>query len=90
MRTETTGLELGNRYSTDTTWKKMGIPESELEVARTQSGEQPQETDIVYRVYKRRWFGLGVLALLNIVISWGVGYLFSAGKQLGLRENTDV
>lgn len=25
-----------------------------------------------YRVYKRRWFGLIQLVLLNIVLSWGV------------------
>lgn len=47
--------------------------ESELAPARTQSGKQSQEVDgVVYRVYKRRWFGLGVLMLLNIVVSWGV------------------
>lgn len=25
-----------------------------------------------YRVYKRRWFGLVQLALLNIIVSWDV------------------
>jgi hypothetical protein len=26
-----------------------------------------------YKVYKRRWFGLFQLALLNIIVSWDVG-----------------
>ena len=30
---------------------------------------------IVYRVYKRRFFGLCQLVLLNIVVSWDVGYI---------------
>ena len=29
-------------------------------------------TQVEYKVYKRRWFGLGQLILLNIVESWGV------------------
>ena len=29
-----------------------------------------------YRVYKIRWFGLGQLILLNIIVSWDVGDLF--------------
>lgn len=28
-----------------------------------------------YRVYKRRWFGLLQLVLLNIMISWNVRYI---------------
>jgi hypothetical protein len=30
-----------------------------------------------YKVYKRRWFGLAQLVLLNIVASWDVGCSFS-------------
>jgi hypothetical protein len=33
-----------------------------------QLAPQPQE----YRVYKRRWFGLFQLVLLNIIVSWDV------------------
>ena len=35
---------------------------------RQLSSDQPVE----YRVYKRRWFGLIQLVLLNIIISWDV------------------
>lgn len=28
-----------------------------------------------YRVYKRRWFGLVQLVLLNIIASWNVGFV---------------
>jgi hypothetical protein len=31
-------------------------------------------TDVDYKVYKRRWFGLVQLILLNIVESWGVRF----------------
>lgn len=30
-----------------------------------------------FKVYKRRWFGLAQLVLLNIVVSWDVSSLFS-------------
>lgn len=38
-----------------------------FQVSRVES-----ETHVEYRVYKRRWFGLIQLVLLNIVESWGV------------------
>lgn len=35
-----------------------------------------------FRVYKRRWFGLAQLVLLNIVVSWDVSaILFRQGKM---------
>lgn len=30
-----------------------------------------------YKVYKRRWFGLAQLTLLNIVVSWDVSAIYS-------------
>lgn len=71
MRTEPS-IEL-EQYRDDpgTGWRKMGGTNRE-------SGEDvltvvpTREMPVVYRVYKRRWFGLGMLMLLNIVISWGV------------------
>ncbi|GAT25905.1 cell surface receptor/MFS transporter [Aspergillus luchuensis] len=35
----------------------------------------------VYKVYKRRFWGLAQLVLLNIVVSWDVGSLMSAAMQ---------
>lgn len=32
---------------------------------------------VTYKVYKRRWFGLVQLTLLNIIVSWDVSTLFS-------------
>lgn len=40
------------------------------EVERTNEGQK-------YRAYKRRWFGLIQLVLLNIVVSWDVSCFFS-------------
>lgn len=53
--------------------KKMGGEEHELPgrdgatIQMTESGEMR-----TYRTYKRRWFGLAQLMLLNIVVSWDV------------------
>ena len=35
-----------------------------------------------YKVYKRRWFGLFQLALLNIIVSWDVSDCFCLGPRL--------
>ena len=35
-------------------------------------GEQDEQAPPVYRVYKRRWFGLMQLVLMNIIVSWDV------------------
>ena len=42
-----------------------------------QSLTRASESDVEYKLYKQRWFGLGQLILLNIINSWGVrrGYL---------------
>lgn len=83
MRTESSELELSDHMDI-ITWQKIAGPGSELAVTRTQSEEV-----VVYRVYKRRWFGLVVLMLLNIVVSWGVSGGLSSAKYSG-RVNTDV
>lgn len=38
---------------------------------------EANEAHVVYKVYKRRWFGLIQLVLLNIVVSWDVSTLKS-------------
>jgi hypothetical protein len=35
-------------------------------------GEGGRDDEVVYKVYKRRWFGLLQLVLLNVVVSWDV------------------
>lgn len=37
-----------------------------------EEGGNGADGEVVWRVYKRRWFGLGQLVLLNIVVSWDV------------------
>lgn len=49
--------------------------------------EQQVERDsegrpVVYKVYKRRWFGLVQLTLLNIIVSWDVSCLFISCSRL--------
>lgn len=45
--------------------------------------EEGDERDVVvYKTYKRRWFGLVQLTLLNIIVSWDVSLVFSCSSQL--------
>lgn len=50
--------------------------QSRAEISGTSSSQMPfmnvNEDHVVYKVYKRRWFGLIQLVLLNIVVSWDV------------------
>jgi hypothetical protein len=39
-----------------------------------------------YRVYKRRWFGLVQLTLMNIIVSWGVSTYISLHQTHHLRS----
>ena len=47
---------------------------SGLEPVRTAESTAPinGERQTIFKVYKMRWFGLGQLVLLNIVVSWDV------------------
>jgi hypothetical protein len=35
-----------------------------------------------FKVYKRRWFGLAQLVLLNVVVSWDVSYLIFTSSSV--------
>lgn len=37
-----------------------------------EGGSIVQRADVEYKVYKKRWFGLVALTLLNIIVSWDV------------------
>jgi hypothetical protein len=52
---------------------------ADIVVTREVSGTAlvASSTPVVYRVYKRRWFGLMQLVLLNIIISWDVSIHWS-------------
>jgi len=49
-------------------------------VAPPTDQQRPDGVADGYRVYKRRWFGLLQLVLLNIIVSWDVSLLLSAVK----------
>lgn len=40
----------------------------------------------VYRVYKRRWFGLMQLVLMNIIVSWDVSSIFAFSKSIDFQS----
>jgi FLVCR family MFS transporter 7 len=52
----------------------------------TEGGHTANETHgdgaTTYKVYKRRWFGLFQLALLNIIVSWDVSNCFCLDSSL--------
>ena len=68
------GLEHGNKsraqvvagYTDETLSNDPGLVEGREEIAN--GGGRHTE----YKVFKRRWFGLAQLVLLNIIVSWDV------------------
>ena len=48
-------------------------PSTETSPERSVSNRASSNTG-AYRVYRRRWFGLAQLVLLNIIVSWDVSY----------------
>ena len=58
--------------------------DGELEATRTRSTSEGDEValasgqNVVYRVYKIRWFGLTQLILLNIIVSWDVSRIVTS------------
>lgn len=61
-------LDLKNRDGDAIDAKGTPVPQiSSVEQTATSPGTAP-----VYRVYKRRWFGLVQLILLNMIVSWDV------------------
>jgi hypothetical protein len=45
--------------------------------------------EVVWKVYKRRWFGLLQLVLLNVVVSWDVSSPFASGGRTHGDTETD-
>lgn len=52
-------------------------------------GEGGRTGEVVWKVYKRRWFGLGQLVLLNIVVSWDVSILLHS-RLICIISITDI
>jgi hypothetical protein len=70
-----------NRYSTDDDEESDMAPLHPLitttaDLELIDSHLQPLTSTIQHRAYKRRFFGLIQLVLLNIIISWDVCYAF--------------
>jgi hypothetical protein len=61
--------------------QKLGSRDFSLQERREGDGDGDGEGDgsihqgasTEYRTYKRRWFGLAQLTLMNIIVSWDVG-----------------
>ena len=60
---------------------KMGSPEHTTRIDSPESETNGTALEVddsitIYRVYKRRWFGVAIIMLLNIVSSWRYTNLF--------------
>lgn len=66
--------KLGSRDFTLNEPRETGEIEGEGEGERDGSIRQGASTE--YRTYKRRWFGLIQLTLMNIIVSWDVSLKF--------------
>lgn len=53
-----------------------GSPKAEAGRTGVGLGTETGVTGVEYKVYKRRWFGLVQLTLLNIIVSWDVSGIF--------------
>ncbi|KAL8936889.1 MAG: hypothetical protein Q9216_004691, partial [Gyalolechia sp. 2 TL-2023] len=52
--------------------RRLASPGQDSNVDGAPDDQEAGQTPPVYRVYKRRWFGLMQLVLMNIVVSWDV------------------
>lgn len=78
-RSEMLDLRDSERHATDA--KSTTVPHiSSVEQTATSATTSP-----AYRVYKRRWFGLVQLILLNIIVSWDVCRTISSSYILWLN-----
>ena len=68
--------KLGSRDFTLQEHRETGEGEGEGEGEGNGSIHQGASTE--YRTYKRRWFGLAQLTLMNIIVSWDVRLNFSS------------
>ena len=71
QRNDKTQLHVETRYQDEETSHRDQPGQSAPDEVTMPTGERP----IIYKVYKRRWFGLMQLVLLNIVVSWDVSIL---------------
>ena len=77
-------LPMENGYSDEARIFERHSGESEL---RGVHGTVDRISSPDYRVYKRRWFGLVQLVLLNIIVSWDVSYQDSSSPFESLQLN---
>lgn len=57
-------------------------PSADTECSRSATQGERGTVGVEYKVYKRRWFGLLQLTLLNIIVSWDVSSTFFDVLQL--------
>lgn len=73
------GDGVGGRF-----WRKQKLGSRDFTLQERTEGEGEGDGSIhqgastEYRTYKRRWFGLAQLTLMNIIVSWDVGWSWLA------------
>jgi VIT1/CCC1 family predicted Fe2+/Mn2+ transporter len=59
-------------------------------VDNVEDGSVANGDSVEYRTYRRRWFGLVQLTLMNIIVSWDVRYPLHTPSPIRYRRNTNV
>jgi hypothetical protein len=73
--------KLGSRDFTLRENRETGEGEGEGDGVAEGDGSIHQGASTEYRTYKRRWFGLAQLTLMNIIVSWDVRFKFQQPTQ---------
>ncbi len=68
---------MGNYATATATTSKTDAPQRRVSGATDDAAAEAGGDAVQYKVYKRRWFGLVQLALLNVIVSWDVSAVFS-------------
>ena len=71
-RLEMTDMSLDQPVSRSGDGRDLKTTETQTETLLTPGHSSTATTAIIYKTYKRRFFGLVELILLNLVVSWGV------------------
>jgi hypothetical protein len=78
--------KLGSRDFTLQERRATGEGEADVEA---EEGSIRQGVSTEYRTYKRRWFGLAQLTLMNIIVSWDVSLEFQRHQSNKMHMLTE-
>ena len=75
-----TDMSLDQPVSRSGDGRDLKTTDTQTEVLLTPGDSTAATTTNIYKSYKRRFFGLAELILLNLVVSWGVWFRYQDRK----------